>query len=116
MSDATERRFGDTWRGHDGRAYVAVVARHPDRGQVIVPMLVATGAIRTYLPPEVVKKLGGDLEIGVRSETGRIEWVKPNLDPSSLPRHENDQGGVLGLDILMKIRAVVGGERMFVVR
>lgn len=115
MSDVTERRFGDTWRSHDGRAYVAVVARHPDRGQVIVPMLVATGASRTYLPSEVVKKLGDDLEIGVRSDSGRIEWVKPNLAPLS-PHHENDQGGVLGLDVLMKVRAVVGGERMFVVR
>lgn len=108
---------GDVWFDAHGRIYVMVVvcAHDPCERQELVPMLVATGAAKTYLPPKVLELVGENVEIGIRTKEGRSRWVRPDLGPLE-PRHANDQGaGVLGWDVLHQIKATIGGKDGFVV-
>ena len=116
MTMAAKRTHGDTWIAKDGRVYVMVVVRANDAcsSELLVPMLVATGADATWLPDEIVARFGKDLEIEVRGKD-RDERFAPELGPLN-PLHANDEGaGVLGMDVLSKLRATIDFKNGLVV-
>jgi len=117
------KAHGDCWLGRDGRLYVMVMVGRYDSSdhKALVPMLVATGAEQSHLPPAIESELGKDAEIGIRAVGGRIQWVKPDLGPLAFPWHANDgggqepAGGVLGMDVLSQIEATIDFTRGLVV-
>ena len=113
--DVSKRHHGETWIAEDGRVCVAVKVVGALATE-LVSMIVATGAEKTYLPDDVLARVGVGPEIRLLTENGLELRMKPELGPI-LPQHRNSVAqGVLGMDVRGRIDSTISFKSGLAVR